>query len=134
MSDPTLSYYDFKNGLVWTTLKQIILICSIEFLVQIMCWLGLFMLLLVSSKFKVILYESYYNCCHKSDSLSDLILEKMSDRGESDIEGFWNSILNFKIDSKSTVDDVIQIKSRCMSDQSLSVIYLKNKLILVCYP
>jgi hypothetical protein len=48
------------------------------------------------------------------------VLKVMSERGGSDIEQIRIGMMNFKIDSKSIEDDVIQFSSRAMSDPPLS--------------
>ena len=55
----------------------------------------------------------------------------MSEKDGTDIDGLWNGMMNFEIDSRSIKDDLIQIQSRSLSDPPLSDIDFKNKMAWV---
>ena len=60
-----------------------------------------------------------------------LFLKSLSEKVGSHIERLWNWMMNFFIDSKSIEDVVIQIKTRSMSDSTLSNSDFKNKIAWV---
>jgi len=63
-----------------------------------------------------------------------LFWNSMAQRDGYDIQRLWNWMMKFKIDSKSTEDDIIQIQSRSMSDPPLCAIDFKNKMEWVWSP
>ena len=69
---------------------------------------------LKSKSLRVVLIQAIY------------FLKSMSEKVGSDIDYLWNSMINFKIDSKSIKNYVIQIQSRSLSDPTLSDIDVKK--------